>query len=366
MRIDRTYDALGRLGSVHSGGSLEPLISFAYGTLGPAIHRQDNLNGPTNGTEYSYDPLGRLEKIITRNAAGSVLARWRYKLALDGVPRVAVSKLGTLPELASVYTDDSAAACAARPTTCPGSPLWSWRPRPRPRPPTPRSSRTSEPGRAGSATTSTAATTSPGSRCRPGASIHRQRRRRLYPGQRSDPITTRPATWKNLGGTAYTYDPFGDLTYVDAGASTRRTTFETRSAGSFSSATSHRRQQRGDPLRPRRSAPPLPAAPRRDKGAHDRRPRPRRAPPPHGRHGVRLPQESDRKRRPRHRPRRQPGRVVPLHRLRRHDHPVTIRPDPHRERDWQQLRLPGTALRQAGGPGRHAPTRPTAPGWAAS
>jgi len=222
-RIDRNYDELGRLTSVGPQGSLEPLVSFTYGTFGPAIHRQDHHNGPTNGTDYSYDPLGRLEKIVTKNAAGSVLARWRYELGLDGVPRVAISKLGALPEVASVYTADSAGRLRSETHDLSGLASLVLAP-------------TASTAAANAAVEPYAGTGSTWKRYN--LDGRHNFTRVALPGRSFDPIANAADAYtqvdgqtptydaagnlKNLGSTTYTYDAFGDLSHVDAGPSARR------------------------------------------------------------------------------------------------------------------------------------------------
>jgi RHS repeat-associated protein len=106
--IDRGYDALGRLNVVGSHQSVEPISRFTYDGLGPPIQRQDYFNGPRTRTNYQYDALGRLEKIAANDAAGAILARWRWEMPLDDVPRVAFFKQGNQPEKTSVFTADQA------------------------------------------------------------------------------------------------------------------------------------------------------------------------------------------------------------------------------------------------------------------
>jgi RHS repeat-associated protein len=106
--IHRGYDELGRLKQVNIHPSVAPLVTFTYPRLGPVTHRQDVHNGPTNGTTYEYDALGRLERMVTRNAAGQPLVRQRWEIPLDDVPRVAGYQWRNQSERASVFTADDA------------------------------------------------------------------------------------------------------------------------------------------------------------------------------------------------------------------------------------------------------------------
>jgi RHS repeat-associated protein len=100
--VTRGHDALGRLKDVWLDGA--KAVDYQYAPLGPPRSR---TYGSGVVTTYSYDLLGRLTELSDDRPSGATtLSRWRWRMPVDGVPRVATQTLGALPPRTYLYEVD--------------------------------------------------------------------------------------------------------------------------------------------------------------------------------------------------------------------------------------------------------------------
>jgi RHS repeat-associated protein len=112
VNVERQFDGVGRLVrmDIPRGNRRPPVaLSLAYAPLGPSTWREVSVGGTlAANTTSTYDALGRLTDQVTAGAGKAELARWRWELPLDGIPRLAGLSRLRGPELASLFQLDRA------------------------------------------------------------------------------------------------------------------------------------------------------------------------------------------------------------------------------------------------------------------